>query len=193
MTASPAVPTTGGQLLSAISNDIVRLVREYTGRGPTTARTTIRDNVVVVMLEDSLTKGEQSLVLKGRPEKVLEIRPDDPAAMNAYGYTLADHGKSLAQARRLIERAYAAAPKNAAIQDSLGWVLYRQGHAEQALPYLTAAYADDRGADIAAHYGEVLWTVGRRDDADRIWTEAGAADSSNRLLNATRQRLHDSK
>ncbi len=124
---------------------------------------------------------------------VLKSRPDDPAAMNAYGYTLADHHRELGHARELLERAYAAAPRNAAILDSMGWVLYRQGHGEQALPYLKAAYADDRGGDIGAHLGEVLWQLGRHDEADRIWTEAGEVDAQNRVLNATRQRLHASK
>jgi tetratricopeptide (TPR) repeat protein len=124
---------------------------------------------------------------------ILKARPDDPAALNAYGYTLADHNRELARARTLIERAYTAAPKNPAILDSLGWVLYRQGHDEQALPYLSAAYADDRGADIGAHLGEVLWQLGRRDDAEKIWTEASAGDSDNRTLNATRQRLQSVK
>ena len=57
------------------------MLRDYTGRGPTRARTTIRDNVVLVMLEQTLTKGEQSLVLKGRAEKVLEIRHEFQEAM----------------------------------------------------------------------------------------------------------------
>jgi tetratricopeptide (TPR) repeat protein len=122
--------------------------------------------------------------------QVLKQRPDDPAALNAYGYTLADHNRKLARARVLIERAYAAAPRNAAILDSLGWVLYRQGHADQALPYSAAAYADDRGADIGAHYGEVLWHLGRHAEADQVWTEAARADSDNRLLKETRRRLH---
>ena len=61
-------------LPAAISNAIVHLLREYTGRGPTKARTTIRDNVVVVMLEQSLTKGEKSLTQRGLGDKVLEIR-----------------------------------------------------------------------------------------------------------------------
>ncbi|HUE11679.1 MAG TPA: tetratricopeptide repeat protein [Steroidobacteraceae bacterium] len=126
-------------------------------------------------------------------KEVLKSRPDDPAAMNAYGYTLADHHQELAHARTLIERAYATAPKNAAILDSLGWVLFRQGHDEQALPYLSAAYADDRGGDIAAHLGEVMWQLGRRADAEHVWSEAAAVDSGNHLLNATRQRLHASK
>ena len=122
--------------------------------------------------------------------ELLNARPDDPAALNALGYTLADHSKDLPRARRLIERAYAAAPKNAAILDSLGWVLFRQGHGAEAETHLRAAYLDDRGGDIAAHLGEVLWTLGRPDEAEHIWSEAGAVDPDNRLLKETRQRLH---
>ena len=54
--------------------------------------------------------------------QVLKTRPNDPAALNALGFTLADHDKELSRARKLIERAHAAAPRNAAILDSLGWV-----------------------------------------------------------------------
>jgi len=70
-----------GALSVAISNAIVGFLREYTGRGPTKARTTIRENVVVVMLEQTLTKGEQSLVQKGRGEKVLALRHEYQDAM----------------------------------------------------------------------------------------------------------------
>jgi len=62
------------QLNRSISRAIVRLTHEYTGRGPTRASTTIRDNVVVCLLEDTLTKGERALVAAGRPEAVLAIR-----------------------------------------------------------------------------------------------------------------------
>ena len=61
---------------------------------------------------------------------------------------------------------------------------------ERALPYLSAAYADDRGADIAAHLGEVLWQLGQRAEAERVWAEAAEVDPENQLLKATRQRLH---
>jgi tetratricopeptide (TPR) repeat protein len=121
--------------------------------------------------------------------ELVKVRPDDPAALNALGYTLADHSRELPRARRLIERAHAASPKNSAILDSLGWVLFRQGHAAEAETYLRAAYLDDRGGDIAAHLGEVLWNLGRHDDAEHIWSEAAAIDGGNRLLKATRQRL----
>lgn len=71
----------GATLHMAISNAVVRLLREYTGRGPTKSRTTIRDNVVLVMLEQTLTKGEQSLVNKGRVDKVIGIRHEYQEAM----------------------------------------------------------------------------------------------------------------
>ncbi|MEP6886606.1 MAG: tetratricopeptide repeat protein [Gammaproteobacteria bacterium] len=117
-------------------------------------------------------------------------RPDDPAALNALGYTLAEHSRDLPRARKLIERAHAAAPKNAAILDSLGWVMFRQGYSAEAESYLRVAYAEDRGGDIAAHLGEVLWRLGRSADAEHIWSQAGAVDGDNRLLKSTRQRLH---
>ena len=71
----------GSSMTVSISNAIVGLVREYAGRGPTKARTTIRDNVVVVLLEQSLTKGEQVLVEKGRGENVIALRHDFQEAM----------------------------------------------------------------------------------------------------------------
>ncbi|MGO9956246.1 MAG: Na-translocating system protein MpsC family protein [Solirubrobacteraceae bacterium] len=68
-------------LYAALSQAIVKCMREYTGRGPTKARTTIRDNVVLVMLEQTLTKGEQVLVTKGRAENVLQLRREYQEAM----------------------------------------------------------------------------------------------------------------
>jgi uncharacterized protein YbcI len=70
-----------GTLPSAISTAIVMLMREYTGRGPMKAQTTIRGNVVLVMLEQTLTKGEQVLVNKGRSENVLALRREYQEAM----------------------------------------------------------------------------------------------------------------
>jgi uncharacterized protein YbcI len=71
----------GNPLYAAISTAIVKCVREYTGRGPMRARTTIRDNVVVVMLEETLTKGEKVLLTKGRSEQVLALRHEYQEAM----------------------------------------------------------------------------------------------------------------
>lgn len=121
--------------------------------------------------------------------KVVKSRPNDPAALNALGFTLADHTQDLSKARKLIERAHAAAPKNPAILDSLGWVYFREGRAADALPFLQTAYADGRDGEIAAHLGEVLWHLGQHDEALRIWSEASAMDADNQLLKSTRRRL----
>jgi uncharacterized protein YbcI len=66
--------STGGQLLTAISNAVVQIVREYTGRGPTQARTSIRDDVVVVVMQETLLKAEHSLINDSKSALVVEMR-----------------------------------------------------------------------------------------------------------------------
>jgi len=70
-----------GSLCAAISNMMVGMLREYTGRGSTKAKTTIRENIVVIMLEQTLTKGEAVLVRKGRGDQVLKLRHEFQEAM----------------------------------------------------------------------------------------------------------------
>jgi uncharacterized protein YbcI len=67
-------PTPGYSLPAAISRHVVRLFSEYTGRGPTKARTMISDNVIVCVTHDTLTKGERRLVADGEAEMVVSIR-----------------------------------------------------------------------------------------------------------------------
>ena len=59
-------PTTTGSHGLAISNLVVRLLSEYTGRGPTKARTHFSENLITVVLQDLLTKGERSLIRDGK-------------------------------------------------------------------------------------------------------------------------------
>jgi uncharacterized protein YbcI len=63
-----------GAIAVAISNEVVRLVHDYTGRGPTKARTHLHDDLISVVLQDTLTMGERSLVRDGRAELVLTAR-----------------------------------------------------------------------------------------------------------------------
>jgi uncharacterized protein YbcI len=63
-----------GQLAAAISNSVVRALARTTGRGPTKARTTLGDNGVFVVLQDSLTRGEQTLTQAGQGNAVLDLR-----------------------------------------------------------------------------------------------------------------------
>jgi uncharacterized protein YbcI len=71
----PDVPTTPkGSVSSAISNAVVQLMREYTGRGPTKARTHMDEDLITVVLQDTLTMGERSLVRDGEADLVLTSR-----------------------------------------------------------------------------------------------------------------------
>jgi uncharacterized protein YbcI len=73
MTSSPTgVPN--GPLAAAISDTVVRVLREHTGRGPTQAKTTINGDLVVCVLHDTLTVGERTLVASGQSELVLSVR-----------------------------------------------------------------------------------------------------------------------
>lgn len=63
-----------GEQLAAISNMVVSIYADYLGRGPTKARTYATDGVVTCLLEDTLTRAEQSLIRSGREAAVLEVR-----------------------------------------------------------------------------------------------------------------------
>jgi uncharacterized protein YbcI len=73
----------GGALYSAISNAVVGIVHEYTGRGPTRARTSIRDDVVVVVLQETLLKAEHSLIEDNKAELVAHMRRSFQQTMRA--------------------------------------------------------------------------------------------------------------
>jgi uncharacterized protein YbcI len=72
--SSTADHTSNGATGSQISNAVVRLVSEYTGRGPTKARTFFNEDLITVVLQDTLTKGERSLVRDGEAQRVLDTR-----------------------------------------------------------------------------------------------------------------------
>jgi tetratricopeptide (TPR) repeat protein len=114
--------------------------------------------------------------------KVLVTDPENVAALNALGYTLADRTQRYQEALELIDRARVAEPDNAAIVDSYGWVLYRLGRNEEALVQLRRAWTLAKDPEIAAHVGEVLWVLGRKDEARRFFDEARKLDPDNRAL-----------
>lgn len=99
---------------------------------------------------------------------IIDADPDNANALNALGYTWADLNKNLTQAAQMIETALAEQPDNPAFQDSKGWLLYRQGNPEQALTWLEKAYAEMENDEVAAHLAEVLWQLGREQEARQM-------------------------
>ena len=128
-------------------------------------------------------------VMEANLRKVIEMRPDHAHAYNALGYSLADRSLRLTEARELVERAHKLAPDDYFIMDSVGWVLYRQGDLEGAMKYLQRAFNGRQDAEIAAHLGEVLWALGRRDEAERLWRGAASKTPDNDTLVKTMKRF----
>lgn len=128
---------------------------------------------------------EMERLLRG----VIAAKPDHQHAYNALGYSLADRNTRLPEAKQLILKALAFAPNDAFINDSLGWVEFRSGNLQVALQILQSAYKTRPDPEIAAHLGEVLWTMGRRDEATVIWKQGASINAENETLTETLQRL----
>ena len=120
---------------------------------------------------------------------ILARKPDDVAALNALGYTLANLSSRLDEAQQLITRALALDPDDPAILDSYGWVLLLKGTPQEALNYLERAFAQDSDHEIAAHLGEAYWLLGREDDARKVWQEGLKNTPDSPIIYDTLKRL----
>lgn len=123
--------------------------------------------------------------------KLLSAEPENANALNALGYTLADRTERLEEALDYIKRAAELVPDDPAILDSLGWVSYRLGNMQDALKWLGMAFERLEDAEIAAHYGEVLWKNNQRDEAEKVWKIGLENNSEHPVLLETMHRLKD--
>jgi len=121
--------------------------------------------------------------------RILVAEPENVAALNALGYTLADRTTRYQEALELIDRARVAEPDNAAIVDSYGWVLYRLGRKDEALVHLRRAWSLGKDPEIATHVGQVLWELGQKDEARHFFDEARKLDPDNRALQRATEAL----
>ena len=121
--------------------------------------------------------------------KVISKEPDNANALNALGYTLADRTARYQEALDYIKRAAELVPDDPAILDSLGWVSYRLGKMDDALKWLSKAFEMLEDAEIAAHYGEVLWETNQKDKARKVWEKGKADNADNPVLVETLKRI----
>ena len=105
--------------------------------------------------------------------KALELNPDQPYVLNYLGYSWVEHGINLDKALTMIETAVKLRPEDGYIVDSMGWVLFRLGRYEEAVPHLERA-VELRPADptINDHLGDAYWRVGRENEARFQWDRA---------------------
>jgi tetratricopeptide (TPR) repeat protein len=140
----------------------------------------------VALLAEKLGRVDE---MESRLRRLIEIKPDHAHALNALGFSFADRNIRLDEARTLIERAIELAPNDAFILDSKGWVLFRQGQLQAALDVLNQAFGIRPDPEIAAHLGEVLWSLGRKDEARQTWDKARKEHPANEALAETIKRL----
>ena len=147
--------------------------------------------------DDDLLYDQAMLAEKaGKPElmeqllrKLIARQPGYAQAFNALGYSLADRGVRLPEAKSLIEKALAQSPGDPFITDSLGWVEFRMGRREKALDLIQQAFQKKQDPEIAAHLGEVLWSLNQRDAALAAWRRGLQMSPDNEVLQETIKRL----
>lgn len=140
----------------------------------------------MAMVAEKLDKlDDMERLLRG----IIAIDPKYHHAYNALGYSLADRNLRLPEAKQLIQKALEYAPGDPYISDSLGWVEFRSGNFDEALRILQEAFAAKPDAEIAAHLGEVLWRMERREQALEAWRAGAKLNSDNETLVQTLKRL----
>jgi tetratricopeptide (TPR) repeat protein len=121
--------------------------------------------------------------------EIIAQQPENAAALNALGYTLADQTERYEEAEALIRQAYILQPHEPSIIDSMGWISFRLGKLDESVKYLRKAWELDKNPEIAAHLGEVLWVKGDKEGAMDIWRQGQAEGGQNPVLIETIDRL----
>ncbi|MDX6765530.1 MAG: tetratricopeptide repeat protein [Candidatus Methylacidiphilales bacterium] len=118
-------------------------------------------------------KAAERVTMELALRRCLDMNPDDHEALNFLGYSLAERGERLEEARALILRAVELQPTNGAYLDSLGWVHYQQGRYRHARAYLARAEKKMPGDPVVLeHLGDAWLKLGHPARARECWTRA---------------------
>lgn len=126
---------------------------------------------------DEFVSPEKAIALLRRARKT---HPDSPDILNSLAYSLAVEARDLARAETYIRKALKQEPQNAAFLDTLGWVLFKSGQPDDAMPHLLEAIKqlpDD--AEILDHVGDGMLALDRKAEAVDYWEKALEADPDN--------------
>jgi tetratricopeptide (TPR) repeat protein len=121
-------------------------------------------------------------------KKVLELDPDNPDAQNFLGYSYAEAGTNLDEAENLIRAALRAKPASGHIIDSLGWVFYKKGQYDKAVPELERAYKImPQDGTVAEHLADAYVQQKRYREALRLYRKAEGLENAN--VNQLRKKI----
>lgn len=138
------------------------------------------DSVNLLYTRSMLTPAEQSAQIISDLRRALTLDADNPMLLNALGYSLTVYSDEFEEAHNLISRALAQQPEDAAILDSMGWVLHKLGRNEEARHFLQQAQARYPDPEVIGHLVQVLWALGQQQQALEL------------LQNALNQHINDS-
>jgi tetratricopeptide (TPR) repeat protein len=127
-------------------------------------------------------------------KKALELNPKNAAALNYYGYMLADRGDRLQQSLDLIKQAVDLEPNNGAYLDSLGWVYFKLNQTEEAEIYLKKALDRVRkDPTVHEHLGDVYYRKGQYEEARNFWEFSLANSQDDEELKRVQKKVDDLK
>lgn len=151
---------------------------------------TDRDNIDYLYFRAMTGERNNDLAILERDLRhILSLDADNADAMNALGYTLTDKTDRHEEALELITRALEIKPNEAAFIDSMGWVHYRLANYDQAIAFLRRALDMFPNDEVAAHLGEVLWMVGDRTAASKVWQHGLELAPESMILREVMDRL----
>jgi tetratricopeptide (TPR) repeat protein len=137
------------------------------------------DDLIAFELGAVLDKQKRFADAEQAFRRLLTRDPENAAALNYLGYMLADRGERLDESVGYLKKALQIEPENGSYLDSLGWAYYKKDNLDLAEQNLRRAAEQLRtNSVIQEHYGEVLFKLGRYDDAIAAWTRALAGDGS---------------
>ncbi|MCF6767625.1 tetratricopeptide repeat protein [Thiotrichales bacterium 19S11-10] len=99
---------------------------------------------------------------------VLDLDPNHHQALSTLAFIYAEYHKRYDESYKLLKKAHKLAPKAPQVLDSLGWLMYKQGHHKEALAYLEEAYDLLPYGDVASHYVGVLEASGQNEKAQAV-------------------------
>jgi len=117
-------------------------------------------------------------------DNVLRLTPDNDYVLNNYAYYLSLRNENLEKAAKMAKRATELKPNSSANQDTYGWVLYKMGYYEEAKIWIEKAIGNgaDASAVILEHYGDALWQLGNKEEANEYWLKAKEAGKGSEFL-----------
>ena len=130
--------------------------------------------------------------------RVLARDPQNAPALNYLGYMLAERGERLDESVIVVTQALQIEPENGSYLDSLGWAYFKAQKLDLAEEHLRRAAGQLQGNSVIQdHYGDVLFKLGRYDDAIGAWTRALAGDGDSidrgdidKKIKAAKQKLN---